>query len=82
MIDFMPLKIKNEISPTNTCGDWSSTIQGCIGCDGACLYSCDAMCANICLEENSDGGGSGGGNSCKSSCSGTCVTVASVIGSK
>lgn len=52
-------------------------IQGCIGCDGECLYTCDTACANNCTGNTED--------TTIHTCNGLCTAtgaVASIIGGK
>ena len=88
MLNFLTNVLQNQAAPMNTCTPDMDTIQGCIGCDGECLFTCWAMCANECQGETRDigGGGSGGGQivtpTCKAQCTGICVSTASLMGIK
>lgn len=80
MLNFFSNVLQNQVAPLNTCTSDMDTIQGCIGCDGECLFSCFSLCANQCQGETRDTGG-GSGN-CNSQCTGTCFSVASIVGLK
>ena len=51
MLNFLSNVFQDKISPKNICSGEMITIQACLGCDGECLYSCDAVCANHCEGE-------------------------------
>lgn len=80
MLNFLTNVFHEKANARNTCNPTMDVIQGCIGCDGECLYSCYSMCANECQGNTRDTGGNGG--NCNSQCTGTCFSVASIIGGK
>ena len=78
MLNFLTNVFKGNSNARNTCGSDMDVIQGCVGCDGECLYSCDSVCASECQGNSKDTGGGGDGN-CNSQCTGTCFSIASII---
>ena len=54
MLNFLSNVFHDKISPRNLCSETMDTIQACLGCDGECTYSCDAICANQCRSESQD----------------------------
>ena len=81
MLDFLTNVFQEKSSIKNTCGPWMENIQGCVGCDGECKYTCFSMCSELCHENSEDSGGSGGGT-CNSNCTGTCFSFVSIIEGK
>lgn len=73
MINLLSLIFQNEASPSNTCTPDMENIQGCISCDGECLYSCDAMCADICTGSTEGGTDNTGGSDCNTICTARCL---------
>ena len=80
MLNFLTNVFQEKSNARNTCSADMDVIQGCLGCDGECLYSCYSMCANECQGNTQDTGGNG--QNCNSQCTGTCFSVASIIGGK
>lgn len=80
MLNFLSNVLQSHAAPLNTCTPDMDTIQGCIGCDAECLYSCWSMCATQCQGETRDNGGDNG--NCNSQCTGTCFSMASIPGVK
>ncbi len=78
MLNFLTNVYQERSTAKNSCSVDMDMIQGCLGCDGECLYSCYSMCANECQGETQDTGGNN--DYCNSHCTGTCFTVASIIG--
>ena len=78
MLNFMKNVFEQQASPRNTCLPHQETIQGCLGCDGECLFTCYSMCADECQAETRDN--VGGGGNCNYECTGKCFSVASIIG--
>lgn len=80
MLNFLANVFQERSTTRNTCSTDMDTIQGCLNCDGECLYSCDAVCSNSCQAETQDP--NSGPGTCNTQCTGTCFSTASIMGIK
>lgn len=82
MLNFLTNTLKVRAYPSNTCGSYNNpnnVIQECTGCDGECLYTCYAMCANQCVENSADSNDGEGHNPVCNDCTSSCDNFVSIL---